>query len=100
MTHNEIVSEIMARARNRGMLSHYCPDSRSCMGDPGFPDLVVTGLYGTVFFEVKSGYQERRPSQTVWAYTLLAGNEQTFLIHESDLHGGILDSILDQIQHG
>lgn len=100
MKHDEIVAEIQTRARDRGLLSHYCPDSRHCKGDPGFPDVLVAGLYGTVFLEVKTGRQGQTPDQIRWTYTLLGGGELAMIIREVDLGNGTLDALLDKIHHG
>ena len=97
MTHDEIVAEIQRRARKRGLLSHYCRDSRRCTGHPGFPDLVIAGRHGTVFLEVKTGDGKRTPAQTTWKYMLLSDGLVVLLVYERHLGNGVIDSTLDGI---
>lgn len=100
MTHDEVVAEIQRRAGERGLLSHYCGDSRHCRGDRGFPDLVVAGLYGTAFLEVKTGFKGFSPAQTTWTYQLLSGGETALMVRNEDLADGTLNAIFDKIQQG
>ena len=53
MTHAELVAEIAARCDQLGLRWHYCPDTRHCQGQPGWPDLTITGKR-VLYREVKS----------------------------------------------
>lgn len=101
MDHGEIVTEIQRRAAALGLLSHSCSDSRLCKGDRGYPDVVVAGPFGALFFEVKTGHDTLKPGQVKWMYQLLAGGELCLEIHERDLaDDGDLDQLLEKIQLG
>lgn len=97
MTHDELIAEICKRADDRRLLWHYCSDSRRCRGFAGFPDLVVSGLYGTVFLEVKTKGDGRSSQQTTWTYTLLAGGSLCSIIYEDDIASGFLMQLFDQL---
>lgn len=94
IAHDGLVAEIQRRAELRGLLSHHCRISTSCTGSRGLPDLIVAGVYGAVFIEVKTGRADPSPDQTTWLYTLRAGGQDVHVIREADLDDGSLDAIL------
>lgn len=100
MTHDEIVVEIQSRARRRGVLSHYCPDSRRCDGDRGIPDLLLVGMFGAAFVEVKAPHDRVKPDQTTWKHALRAAGQEYHLVHGDALLNGVVDGILDGLAHG
>lgn len=100
MTHDEIVVEIQSRARRRGILSHYCPDSRRCDGDRGIPDLVLIGPHGAAWLEVKAPHDRIKPDQTTWKHTLRAAGQEYHLIRGDMLLNGVVDGILDGLALG
>lgn len=92
--HDGLVAEIQHRAELRGLLSHNCRVSTSCKGSRGLPDLIIAGVHGTVFIEVKTGHHDPAPDQTTWIYTLRAGGQDVYVIREADIEDGDLDAIL------
>jgi hypothetical protein len=79
--HNRLVAEIAARAQDKGLLWHYCPDSRECHGPRGFPDLVIAGPAGIIFAEVKSDDDVTSPEQDLWIWTIAQATTSPILIH-------------------
>lgn len=66
----EFCQLIAAAAMGMGLLVHWCPDSRRCVGRRGFPDLVIAGPRGLLFREVKMEDGDTSPDQDLWAWTL------------------------------
>ena len=93
-THDGMVREIIARASRHGVLAHYCRNSRTCDGSAGLPDLILAGPYGTVFIEVKAGYDVPVPARATWHHMLKAGGETVHVVRERYLNDGSLDLIL------
>lgn len=52
------------------LLWHHCGDSRRCGGDPGFPDLIITGARGTIAAELKSDDGEPTAEQQFWSWMI------------------------------
>lgn len=96
-THDVMIAQIMKRAQDRGILAHYCRNSRSCFGDNGLPDLILAGPYGTAFYEVKTGHDIPSPAQTSWAHMLRAGGQEVHTIRERYLDDGSLELMLDAL---
>lgn len=94
VTHDEMVTEIQDRAAAYGLLSHYCQRSTTCKGSRGMPDLIVAGIGGAVFLEVKTPGHGPVPDQTTWIYTLRAGGQVVMVVRGADLVDGTLDRIL------
>ena len=65
---------IAAAAMGMGLRAHWCPDSRKCVGQRGFPDLVIAGPRGHIFREVKMPAGETTPDQDMWGWTLEKGS--------------------------
>lgn len=102
MTHDQVVSEIMTRARARGMLAHYCKRAERCDGDPGLPDIALIGRAGTGWIEVKTPACPTLSSgQKRWRYALIAAGQVCEVMHEDDLvSGGAVDMFLDFLSTG
>jgi hypothetical protein len=94
VNHDQLVAEIQQRASARGLLSHYCQRSTICKGSRGMPDLIIAGIHGVIFVEVKAIGQDPAPDQTTWIYTLRAGGQDAYVIRETDLSNGSLDDLL------
>lgn len=101
MTHGEVVAEILGRAAQRGVLGHYCPDSRRCEGDRGLPDVLLVGPFGAAWVEVKTGAAQLKPAQTTWKHMLLAAGQRYEVMREEDLtDGGLLNPLLLFLSEG
>jgi hypothetical protein len=100
MTHDEIVTEIQARARKRGILTHYCGPGLRCQGDRGAPDLVAVGMFGAAWIEVKTANDRLKPDQTTWMHALKAAGQAHYVVRELQLRDGGLDAMLDNLAHG
>lgn len=95
MTHDEIVAEIQSRARGADVLSHYCGRSQQCTGDRGLPDLILVGVHGAAWLEVKTlAALSMSPDQVQWAYQLKAAGQLHYIVTEGALHDGTVDMIL------
>lgn len=73
--HDQLLAHVLERADQLGLLCHSCPDSRICNGDPGLPDLIIVGIHGVIFAELKTGGGGIEPAQQTWRYTLLASGQ-------------------------
>jgi hypothetical protein len=99
VTHDEIVHAIQARAKARGVLSHYCADSTRCEGDSGLPDLFLAGKFGAAWMEVKTRGAELRPNQTTWKHMLQAADQTHLVVLEAHLSDGRVDRFLDGLAY-
>lgn len=100
MTHDEMVAEIQRRATARGVISHYCGRAERCHGDRGQPDLMLAGLVGVGWMEVKTPADRLKPAQTAWMYMLKASGQRHYVIREPQLSDGTVDGILDTLAYG
>jgi hypothetical protein len=100
MLHDDIVAEIQARAKRRGILSHYCGHAIHCKGDRGAPDLLLVGHFGAAWVEVKTGSATLDPGQTTWKHALRAAGQEHHVIREPDLHNGQVNWLLDLVSLG
>ncbi len=98
MTHDQIVAEIQARAKQRGVLSHYCGSAERCNGR-GLPDVLLAGNNGVAWIEVKLPGDTMRPDQTSWKYKLKASGQIWETMDEADLtpDGGAIDMLIDHL---
>jgi len=97
MTHDQVVAEIQARAKLRGLVSHYCRRSQRCTGDQGMPDIIIVGRDGVVWLEVKTPQTpDPGPEQIRWKYKLQAAGQVCEIMTETDLEPGMaVDAILE-----
>lgn len=95
MTHDEVVAEIQARAKARGVLSHYCKRGQFCQGDNGMPDLLLVGAYHVGWIEVKMPGDKRDPGQTAWFYKLRATGALVEQMGPRDLEPAPVHSVVD-----
>lgn len=101
MTHGQIIAAIQDRARRRGVLSHHCPDSRRCDGDRGLPDLLLVGMFGAAWIEVKSPGDRLKPDQVTWKHALGAAGQVYQVVREGDLDdGGAVNMLLLFVSEG
>lgn len=101
MTHDEVVTEIQARAQARGILTHYCGPGERCKGDRGMPDLILVGGSYVAWVEVKTLGDRLKSLQTRWRYALLAIGAVYRIMYEYDLRpGGAVDVMLSLVADG
>lgn len=67
---------VLQLGRRLGLLMHWCPDSRRCEGDPGFPDVTAVGPGGVMFAELKLADADTTAEQDRWALMLLERSSQ------------------------
>lgn len=82
------------------MLTHYCPDSRRCDGDRGMPDLLLVGMFGAAFVEVKTPNDRLKPEQTTWKHALRAAGQEYHVVRGDMLLNGIVDGMIDGLALG
>ena len=101
MTHDEIVAEIQAQAKARGVLTHYCGSAERCHGDRGLPDLLLVGDYHLGWIEVKLPGDKLKPDQVTWYYKLRASGQLYERMGPDDLaEGGGVDLFLGFLTEG
>lgn len=75
MTEIELCELIIKECEGRGLLAHWCRDSRQCEGYKGFPHLVIVGPGGLIIREVKSADGETTAEQDLWAWAIRSTGE-------------------------
>lgn len=93
MTESDLQAEVIAIARGLRLYVFHSTDSHRDIG-PGFPDLVIAGLDGVLFAELKSAAGQLSTEQTKWRYRLLAAGQQYYLWRPRDLASGRIESTL------
>ena len=83
-------------ANDRHLLLFHCRDSRRSFGR-GFPDLVISGVRGTLFAELKTNGGSLTPDQRHWGSLLQKGGERWLIWRPRDLQAGIIEKALDEI---
>jgi len=78
MTEAQLQASILDLCRLHGLLAFHLRDSRKNMG-VGFPDLVISGVGGTIFRELKNNTLQPTPEQMRWLGTLAEGGEDAAL---------------------
>jgi hypothetical protein len=94
MTHDLVVTEIMTRAKELNILTHYCGRAQNCQGDRGAPDLLCVGFYHAAFIEVKMPHSTLAPEQTSWRHQLAAAGCIHYVVGPGALTNGQIDRIL------
>lgn len=97
MTENELLEQLLERARQRGIYARHVPDSRRVLGMRGFPDLVLAGPKGFLVAELKSEGGQLARDQTRWRYRLQANAIAWKLWRPGDLDNGLIGFELDSI---
>jgi hypothetical protein len=94
--HDRVIRAIIARARAASALAHHCNDPRYCDG-PGLPDVILMGIGGPAFIEVKTGSGQPRPDQTDWLCMFRAAGASAMLCGPEDLENGNVDALIQAI---
>lgn len=75
MSEAELMEQIRLLVTDLGLHAFHAADSRRSWG-PGFPDLVICGIGGTIFREVKTETGSLSPEQRRWGYVLQASGQR------------------------
>lgn len=95
MTEYEAVQRILDRCRELGILCHHCDDSTRCSGTPGLPDIIVAGVKGLMFIEMKKdSFSKVSTMQVTWRHTLKASGQNADIYCVAEL-SGVLDMLED-----
>jgi hypothetical protein len=87
---------VIDMAQERGILWHYCRDSRHCAGK-GFTDLILVGTYA-VWAELKiDPFSKVSPEQTTWSHKLQAAGEHYRRWYIYDLRSRKIEFELDRM---
>lgn len=100
MNHKQLLGMTVGLAEQHGLMWHYCPDSRHCLGARGFPDLVVAGPGGLVFVELKSADDDTTAEQDFWRYILYRAGVRYQLFRPSELTDGTIRRVFERLQNG
>lgn len=99
MTEAELLAEVTDLCGQLGLIWHHCAASARCRGPRGFPDLVIAGLGGVIFAELKTTEGDTTAEQDRWLYTLARSNLDTrvFTWRPADLDAGRIRHWLGKI---
>lgn len=101
MTHDQVVTEIIKRAHQLGVLTHYCRESQRCLGDRGLPDLVCVGAFHGAFIEVKTpACPTLTAAQVTWKHQVKAAGLIHYVVGPEALDNGAMDRILGYLATG
>lgn len=95
MTEVELQAQVVALARQLGVLIGVTPDSRRAFS--GEPDLRLCGKRGVIWAELKNQGGELNPAQTRWKWALLASGQAWRLWYPTDLATGQIERELGRI---
>jgi hypothetical protein len=88
MKERQFLEQVYGICAKAGVTVHHCNDARRCHGN-GLPDLILIGVNGVLWREVKSQYDVNlRPVQTAVLWTLRAARQDARVWTEQDLDGG------------
>lgn len=87
MTEGQLQASILDLCRTLHLLCHHCRPARlgsgkwatPISGHAGFTDLVIAGVGGVVFAELKNDVHQPTPEQMTWMGTLEEGGASVFL---------------------
>ena len=88
MTEAEYLGQVYDICKDAGAKAHHCGDGRACCG-AGFPDLVIMGVHGILYREVKASPNDRKsPEQTAVLWLLKASGADAAVWTSEDLLTG------------
>jgi hypothetical protein len=96
MTESQLQASILDLCRTRRLLAFHVRDSRKSVG-VGFPDLVVAGVGGVLFRELKNDVLQPTPEQMTWLGTLEAGGADAALWRPEQWYAGDIAAALARI---
>lgn len=91
----DYLTAVYTIASDAAVRVHHCCVSWRCEGENGFPDLVLVGIHGVLFREIKASYSDRpSPEQTAWLWLLKAAGADADVWNSEDLLcGRVADEI-------
>jgi hypothetical protein len=88
MTEAEYLAEVYQLCHTHGVYVHHCRHAYSCEG-AGFPDLVLIGVHGVLWREVKASHNDRmKPEQTGLIWLLRSAGQDAAVWTAADLQSG------------
>lgn len=88
----QLRDRVIDAVRQHGLKLKVHPDSRRDRdSDRGFPDLVIAGLGGVLWRELKDQHDTPSPGQLAWADTLRAAGQDWAIWRPLDLLSGAVD---------
>jgi hypothetical protein len=95
MTEAEYLEAVYGICADARVFVHHCARTYLCRGENGLPDLLITGIRGVLFREVKaSPYDRVSPEQTAYIWLLTAAGQDAGIWNASDLlTGKVADEI-------
>ena len=105
MKEDDLLRTVVEWCRYRHILTFHARPARTAqgwrtpvMGDgAGFPDLVMVGVNGTLYRELKANDARLTPSQKVWMERLAIAGEDCGIWRPRDLGQGTIKAALDRI---
>jgi hypothetical protein len=94
LNHYQLLGAVLELAGSLELHCHSCPDSRQCHGDPGLPDLIIVGVRGVIWAELKTGGGRLSGPQQNWRYTLQASGQKWRLYQPADWDSGLIQAEL------
>ena len=82
---------IASRCAENSLLWHHCNDSKRCTGSAGMPDVIIVGVRGMLFRELKTGIGRRSAKQTEWYWNLKAVGADVGTWREDDFNNGTVE---------
>jgi hypothetical protein len=93
MREDQLQAEVVTMAQALGLYVFHSTDPRRDIG-PGFPDLVICGLGGVAFVELKSSSGRLEYNQTRWRNRLTYAGAQYRLYGPRELLSGEIRTFL------
>ena len=106
MSEAELQTNILDMCRVYGLLVHHCRPARTkdgrwstpIQGNPGFPDLVISGPGGVLFRELKAAGRKPTPDQLLWLDTLQTAGVDASVWFTADWFSGQIRAELEAIR--
>lgn len=95
MSEDDLLATIRTACKVLHLLCYHTYDSRR--SERGFPDLVIVGVRGVLFRELKDEKKKPTIHQQQWIQALQAAGADAGLWRPSDLHNGRITSELRSI---
>lgn len=96
MSETQLQANILDLCRRLRLLAFHIRDSRKNIG-VGFPDLVITGIGGTIFRELKGTTTQPTPEQMTWLGTLAEGGADAALWRPEHWESGEITATLQRL---